>query len=411
MSILHDKFTNIKDLNDLQSLVSETEDGESTTIEFKSITEKLKKSNLGEPKALLAKEICAFLNSNDGILVWGAEKSEDGKVAIVNRSEMNLEDNFDRQLKNLVEPLPSGIEFKTIKDDDVNECLVIFIPRSDLAPHRVGDWKMNDEKRILGRYYGRSGTSSVSLPENIVRAMYLSRGRIPNVSIYTEVNVIDAKKVRLKTVVKPDSQRYISQYYNSNQIAIIDSDFRVMPDEDGNLWREVHDMAPDSQHNPIYPKQEPYELLSSMVLDDEEDEREETTSDNANSPWLPTVSTIIPKLPHMDGDLHLTPVQFSRIFAIATKSNFSCDSVPLITKTRLYILDTPQYWTMNGYGVTQTEVLAPLEQQFATEIYIATTFQNYLCDDGDAQVIATDGRLHTSYIKRLLEKLLRYPHD
>lgn len=179
MSILHDRFTDIKDLNDLQLLVSETEDGESATIEFKSITKELKKSNLGESKALLAKEICAFLNSNDGILVWGAEKGEDGKVVIVNESKINLEDTFDRQLENLVEPLPNGIEFKTIKDSDANKCLVIFIPRSDFAPHRVGDWKMNDEKRILGRYYGRSGTSSVPLPENIVRAMYLSRGRIP----------------------------------------------------------------------------------------------------------------------------------------------------------------------------------------------------------------------------------------
>ncbi len=76
MSILHDKFTNIENLDDLQPLVSETEDGESTTIEFKSITKEIKKSksNLGESKALLAKEICAFLNSNDGILVWGGRK-------------------------------------------------------------------------------------------------------------------------------------------------------------------------------------------------------------------------------------------------------------------------------------------------------------------------------------------------
>lgn len=241
--------------------------------------------------------------------------------------------------------------------------------------------------------------------------MYLSRGRIPKISVYTEVNIINANKVQLKTVVEPDSQRYVSQYYNSNQIAIIDPDFRIIPSGDGNLWQEIHNLAPDSQHNPIYPKQEPYELLSSVILDDEEDEREENASSSADLPWLPTMPTIVPKLPHMDDDLHLTPVQFSRIFAIATKSNFSCDSVPLISKTRLYILDTPQYWTMNGYGVARMEVLTPLEQRFATEIYIAATFQDYICDDGNTQAIATDGQLHTSCIKQLLEKLLRCSHD
>lgn len=325
-----------------------------------------------------------------------------------------MEDAFDRQLENLVEPLPSGIEFKTIKDNTGSECLVIFIPRSDLAPHRVGDWKTDDKKRILGRYYGRSGTSSIPLPENIVRAMYLSQGRIPRISIHTEVNISNANKVQLRTIVEPDLQQYVSQYYNSNQIAIIDSNLRVIPDEDGNLWQEIHDLAPDSQHNPIYPKWEPYEILSSEILDDEEDknEYEENEPSNTNSSWLPAMPTMIPmKLPHMDGDLHLTPTQFARIFAIATKSNFSCNSVPLITKTRLYILDTPQYWTMAGYGVARMEVLATLEQQFDVEIYIAATFQNYICDDGDVQVIATDGQLHTSCIKQLLKKLLHYSHD
>lgn len=392
MSILHDKFTNIKNLNDLQPLVSETEDGESTTIEFKSITEEIKKSNLGDSKALLAKEICAFLNSNDGILVWGAEKSTDGRITIVNKGGINLEDTFDHQLKNLVEPLPSGIEFKTIKDDASSECLVIFIPRSDLAPHRVGDWKMDDKKRILGRYYGRSGTSSVPLPENIVRAMYLSRGRVPRVSVYTEVNIPNVNKIQLKTIVEPDPQQYISQYYNNNQIAVIGSSLNVWPDTDGRLWRNIRSASPDS---PIYPKSEPYELSISTILNSKEDGAKQTMGE---------LSELARSLRFMD-------VQFSQIYAIATKSNFSCDNVPLVTKTRLYILDIPEHRHLNGYSLTRATNLIRIEKKFDVEIYIAATFHKHIQDDGDAYFWGFDNNLHTSHIEKLLENLTSNSHD
>lgn len=401
MSILHDKFTNLKDLNDLQPLVSETEDGESTTIEFKSITEKLKKSNLGEPKALLAKEICAFLNSNDGILVWGAEKSEDGRVTIVNESGMNLEDTFDHQLGNLVEPLPSGIEFKTIKDDADNECLVIFVPRSDLAPHRVGDWKMDDKKRILGRYYGRSGTSSVPLPENIVRAMYLSRGRIPKISIYTEVNIINVNEIQLKTIVEPDLQQYISQYHNSNQIAIIDSHLSVLSSYDDNsLWWEINDSATVS-NNPICPKDTTYELLSSSI-------RKDDLRWRVDKYGYPIID--LSPIP-TDDDIHFSPDRFSQIYAIATKSSFSCNNVPLTTRTRLYILDIPEHWHLNGYDLARTTALTDIEKKFNVEIYVAATLRKYIHDDGELYFGAFDGNLHTSHIETLLETLINCSHD
>ncbi len=322
----------------------------------------------------------------------GAEKSEDGKVTIVNESETSLEDTFDHQLRNLIEPLPSGIEFKTVKDDAGSECLVIFIPRSDLAPHRVGDWNMDDKKRILGRYYGRSGTSSVPLPENIVRAMYLSRGRVPRVSVYTEVNIPNVNKIQLKTIVEPDPQQYISQYYNNNQIAIIGSSLNVLPDTDGRLWRNIRSVSPDS---PIYPKSEPYELLISTILNSKEDSAKQTMEE----------------LSELARSLRLMDVQFSQIYAIATKSNFSCDNVPLVTRTRLYILDIPEHRHLNGYSLTRATDLIRIEKKFDVEIYIAATFHKHIQDDGDAYFWGFDNNLHTSHIEKLLENLTSNSHD
>ena len=409
LNIMKEIYDRISNFKDIQDMTTGTDDGESPTLEFKSLqANSFSNSNVGETKAVLAKEICAFLNTNDGLIIWGADyNKQDHKAFINNQTSENLEEFLDKIKLVIVEPVPAGIDFKTIQDDDGNSCLLIYVPRSDFAPHRVGSWDANEgiksKNKKIGRYFQRIGTSSQVMPENLVRSMYLSRGRIPSISVHTEISRIKPDLIDLTTIVKPDERQYVSQYYNSNQIVMLNERLQILTDEDGNVWREIHGLTGPSQNNPIYPKSSNYELLSSAVLGDEE-ERGVISINGMNTPTLPVA-------PYVDRDMHLTPRSFSQIYAIATKSNFSCESVPLIEKKRLYILGPQRWWTLDHYDLKQDEVFRKLEEEFGYEVFIARPYQGKVHDDIDIPELSNDGELRTSGIKNLLEELEEYSHD
>lgn len=396
MNTLKDKFEQIKCLDDLRLLVTNTEDGESSCLEFKSLkANALNSDNVGETKATLAKEICAFLNTNDGIIAWGCANNA---TKIDNDTAENLEAFFDKIAQNIVEPSPLGIEPKIITDDDGKECLLIFVPRSDFAPHRVGSWDADEGKKSknkkIGRYFQRIGTNSQVMPENIVQAMYLSSGRIPNVSIYTTLEIVEKSKIKLSTFVKPDSQKYIGEYYNSNQILAIDETFHVIRNEAGDTWQEIHDPMISPRNNPIYPETKEYEFLSSYILDDEPD-------DNYNDSYLFRPVSNLP-----DEDIHFTKRTFSKIFAIVTKSSFSCDSVSLKTNNRLYILGSQEYWEFSNYDLERVGILEYIEKEYDFEIYVAKPYRNDIVKDDDLRDLSLqDGKIRTHQIIELLQGL------
>lgn len=408
-STLRSIFDKINTFEDVQALTTDTDDGESPTLEFKSLpANSFNSDKVGETKAVLAKEMCAFLNTNDGLIVWGADYDRQNHVPVIsNQTSENLAEFLDKIKLVIVEPAPVGIDFKTIQDDDGNMCLLIYIPRSDFAPHRVGSWDANEgaksKNKKIGRYFQRIGTSSQVMPENLVRSMYLSRGRIPKISVRTELQAIEPDSMELATVVIPDKCQYVGQYYNSNQIAILNDSFQIFLDDDHAAWREIHGIVGSSQNNPIYPKSSSYELLTSSILGDEE----EATDININGISIPPLSN----LPHVDGDIHLTPTTFSQIYAIATKSNFSCESVPLIEEKRLYILGPQRWWTLGHYDLKRDAVLFNLEKDFGYEIFIARPYQGKVRDDSDVPEFSSDGHLRVSAIRSALEKLQQCAHD
>lgn len=397
MSTLRNKFEQIECFDDLRSLATKTKDGESSFIEFKSLKEgSFNSNNVGETKAVLAKEICAFLNTNDGIVAWGCS-CENNIAKIDNDTTENLEEFFDGILQNIVEPSPLGIDFKTIIDDN-KTCLVIFVPQSDFAPHRVGSWDADEGKKSknkkIGRYFQRIGTNSQVMPENIVRAMYLSRGRIPNVSIYTTLKIVEKNKIKMSTFVKPDSQKYIGEYYNSNQILAIDETFHVIKNEAGDTWQEIHDPMISPKNNPIYPETKEYEFLSSYILDDEPD-----NNYDGNCLFRPVSS-----LP--DKNTHFTKRTFSKIFAIATKSSFSCDSISLKTNNRLYILGSQEYWKFSDYDLERVDILEYIEKEYDFEIYVAKPYRNDIVKDDDLWDLSLqDRKIRTHQIIELLQGL------
>ncbi len=400
MKTVQDRFNAINTFEDLQPLVAETEDGESPVLEFKSLAkDSFNSENKGETKAILAKEISAFLNTNDGLIVWGGDVDKQNKLALIsNDSAENLEDFFDGISQTIVEPAPRGINFKTIQNKDGKTCLLIYVPRSDFAPHRVGTWDAKEGKKgkdkKIGRYFQRVGTNSQAMPENMVRAMYLSMGRVPKISIHTTIGVSKGGHLSLTTFANPDPQKYVAEYHNSNQIAIMNDSFQFLRGDDNEIWREIYDGISPLRNSPIYPKDSEYELMSAQILPD------------LGIDQYSYVNTA------MDDNTHLTPANFSSIFAIATKSSFSCESVPLKTVRKLYILGLQRYWDFDDYDLERMEMLAQIEKDFGYEIFVAKTYRKDLRDDSEMREAPTrDGIIRTSQIRDLLTTLNNASRD
>lgn len=154
--LIRKKYELINCIEDLIPLISDSNDGEAPWLEFKAINNQERKNEkdfLVHQKSLLAKEICAFLNTLDGIIVWGVEYSESDGIKIRNDYDGNLYEVLDSCIQTIVEPTPSGIDFKSIEKDN-KKALLIFVPRSNMMPHRV--WGGADDS-FRRNYYVRSG--------------------------------------------------------------------------------------------------------------------------------------------------------------------------------------------------------------------------------------------------------------
>lgn len=132
-------FASLNKLEDLQKLVSESEDGESPWLEFKAIkrqSNEKDKEFVRHQKSLLAKEICAFLNTSDGIIAWGID-CNNGTLKIANDYDKSLYDLLDKCIQTIVQPSPKGVGLKTLKTKGGN-ALLIFVPKAIYSPTAFG---------------------------------------------------------------------------------------------------------------------------------------------------------------------------------------------------------------------------------------------------------------------------------
>nr|DAX83405.1 MAG TPA: putative DNA-binding domain protein [Caudoviricetes sp.] len=266
---IKDFFRKIKTIEDVEKIISNTEDGENDWLEFKSVCEKLKGSKKESAKArvLFAKEICAFANTDGGILIIGVKKNDSG-LEVLNHED-NLEDWFDANSVNMLEPKLHGFSVKSIDANGKgNNPIAVYVPKSDLSPHRVKnsyshlDDKGKD-KEIPGEYFVRRGTKSERLEENLVRAMYLSGGRSPSFKITPIVKyafigeeVRSVIKVGLK--ISPDKYKFIKDYYLDSRVLLLDSNFYILLDEDIDIFF--------NKKPPIYPSANEY-ILGDFTIE------------------------------------------------------------------------------------------------------------------------------------------------
>ena len=145
---------------------------ESAYLEFKEGRAKIEK---------LFKEIVAFLNSDGGILVWGAPREVDVDGRQVVKGGLTglplggiKKDDLLRKINGNITPLPVGIRIHDCSDARTR-VIVIDVPKSAHAPHQSSDH----------RYYLRIDSESRPAPHGIVEALFFRR-QSPNIQIQIE---------------------------------------------------------------------------------------------------------------------------------------------------------------------------------------------------------------------------------
>lgn len=398
--LIRKKYELINCIEDLIPLISDSNDGEAPWLEFKAINNQERKNEkdfLIHQKSLLAKEICAFLNTLDGIIVWGVEYSESDGIKIRNDYNGNLYEVLDSCIQTIVEPTPSGIDFKSIEKDG-KKALLIFVPRSNMMPHRVWGGANDSFRR---NYYVKSGTNSVTLNESMVRLLYRSDGYVPRISTFIEPKFLTSDIVSLEILANPDSLYYIDKYYSKGEVILLDkSGFPILTELDGNAWIEIekNKLAPEIA---IYPADSPIQLYNMFV-----------------EPIVRPGAGYFTQGPEnirgfvVDGVLEIEKRDFYDVKFIVTRSYFACNKVSITIDKRLYVLNTfSDIGSLidNGrinFCFARKEVLRKIESDYNIEIYVLDTYtDDDIINDYDGIDHCNDGKINISFLKHILNNI------
>ena len=192
-----------KGIYDLQegdlSLFFKTEQFESIILKFKSYkVHSNANANVDRTLFQIAESLCAFLNSDGGLVVWGAPEGQriDGRKeklfkGNLTRIDIILEkDTLIRKLSSIISPLPPEIKIKHIPISSEGVCIIFESPRSAFAPHQIG-----------GKYFIRLDGSNIPAPQYYIEALF-KRIAIPKLVGYISFGaLIKAKSSILMPII------------------------------------------------------------------------------------------------------------------------------------------------------------------------------------------------------------------
>lgn len=160
---------------------------ESNKIEYKSFS---KNGKLIDKFSPIIQSICSFLNSDGGILVWGAPKGEkiqgrkekdfNGELCPVN--QLIEKDYFINKISDNITPLPTGINLKTLTKDEDNFIYIIEVQKSPSSPHQYKDRyyvRIDGQNRPASHYYIEALFKKISYP-NLVCKLAVPRVKYNN---------------------------------------------------------------------------------------------------------------------------------------------------------------------------------------------------------------------------------------
>lgn len=149
-----------------------SEKRETNTIEFKAYIDDRKPGTTKEGRDnekldTIIKTICGFLNSDGGILIWGAPggKRESGNEEVykghLTPVELQIEpDQFINKISSVISPIPLRILFQAIRLTENSFCYVLEVDKSEFSPHQY-----------KGTYYMRMDGSTRPAPHHYVEAL------------------------------------------------------------------------------------------------------------------------------------------------------------------------------------------------------------------------------------------------
>ena len=323
-------FDAVSNLNDWSSYGSSTQDGESPYIENKAVDidlHKAKPSEVGDFKLRIAKEMSAFANTDSGIIALGV----DTNLQISNQTA-NLEDWLDKNIRDMLEPQLSGIDFKTCADQGGNEFVLVYIPKGNVMPYRVSSVKSCEkEKKNLREYFQRIGTNSVPIPMPIVRSLYLSNARAVDISAHVKPisvhlgNNEEQPYIELGIEIKPDESRLINEYYLEASVLFLNADLKPLHKTPIDLVP----FGPNSPQRPVIPPDNKSHIIDTCQIQQEE------PKDNSGGLFSPAAFDM-----PGDGVERVPKTSFEKIGGFYVQTKFACDGLPLKEDKRLLIFNT-----------------------------------------------------------------------
>ncbi|MEZ0538935.1 AlbA family DNA-binding domain-containing protein [Fibrella arboris] len=144
------------------------ERNEMLTLEFKSYVQHDNNHNIRSKEQAILKTICAFLNSNGGLLIWGApaEKTNAsgqkvciGPLSLVEKRYSR--DEFVNKISTRIDPLAVGVLFESFEIEPGKFVYIFDVPESPGKPHQVE-----------GCYYVRLDGQTRTAPNYFVEALF-----------------------------------------------------------------------------------------------------------------------------------------------------------------------------------------------------------------------------------------------
>ncbi|NID10638.1 AlbA family DNA-binding domain-containing protein [Fibrivirga algicola] len=184
---------------------------EGINLEFKSFAQH--ESDLKLKEKGVIRTVCAFLNSEGGLLIWGAPegtKNDRGDKVFVGKlspvTKYYNKDSFISKLITRIEDIPSGIRFKDVEVSQDQYVYLIDVPESSIKPHQFED-----------RYWTRFDGQSKAAPHYLIRALFR-----------------EEKKPVLKATLSVDSES--TKLVDDSRFAMIEFGVRVE-----NLVEEINE--------------------------------------------------------------------------------------------------------------------------------------------------------------------------
>jgi hypothetical protein len=176
--------------DDIENFFKEERE-ESDKIEFKSFTDD-NGANIKDKENTILKTICGFLNSEGGIIVWGAPKGspnpidEKHKIFIGELTPMQKfyeKDKFINKTTDTITPSPNAIQFQGLQKNG-QWIYIIEVAQSPYSPHQFQSiyWMRLDGQTVKApHHYIEALFKKISFPklEGYIKIMSINKSGVP----------------------------------------------------------------------------------------------------------------------------------------------------------------------------------------------------------------------------------------